>query len=491
MKNTIHPPYRKLKLLVILPLIAAVFYAFATPEYKYVDLSKNSTFIQGSTSATENVPAEIRDTVKSSITTLEGNFIASSPMGENSPISGFRFTAKSIQGLTGKGSETVKGEDISLDLGNTTSTIFINEKEVTKAEFDRLDPNTIASVSILKGEAAINKFGDKGKNGVILISLKKDESNAYTLVEQMPEFPGGEEALKAFITANIKYPAIALENGIHGLVVVKFVVDKTGSIPSAKITRGVDPALDNEALRIVTAMPKWNPGKHNGENVAAEYELPINFKLPEDYTANREKLFLYYETGIKPEDQAPETKKIIYSGNAGNGKNRYILENSDYTGEIEVSILDWNGKLVRKEMKNGPTFNLDYRNLNGFYRIFTRIGSIQYIGYINVGTKTVTYKSTSNKKAEIKSTIGPAVLDHELIIVPNPTGDRATITLKDSDYNSKLQVSIFDKNGKLIGKDSRTGPTFNLSFANYTSGNYFIVVKADKDQYSGQLIVNH
>ncbi|MBL7973068.1 MAG: TonB family protein [Prolixibacteraceae bacterium] len=102
-------------------------------------------------------------------------------------------------------------------------------------------------------------------------------------VEEVPQFPGGNGALKAFITATMKYPIIALENGIIGQVIVKFVVDKKGSVTNVKILRGVDPSLDKEALRIVNSMPKWNPGKQKGEFVDATYEIPIDFNLPKDY----------------------------------------------------------------------------------------------------------------------------------------------------------------------------------------------------------------
>jgi TonB family protein len=566
MTNTIHPPYRKLKLLVILPMIAAVFYAFATPEYRYVELNKNSTTIQESTPAIESIPVEAQDTTKSSVTTLEGNFVAPSPMGETSPISGFRFSAKNIQGLSGKGNETVKGEDISLDLGNTTSAIFIDGKESTKAEFDKLDPNTIKSVSITKGQAAANKYGNKGKNGVIEIILLGNDLNStsntmkvrsgspaiftdkdgsapqplividgviaenvnindispetvesvrsYTgeaatklygdkgkngviqitrkIVEQMPEFPGGETALNAYIAANVKYPLIALDNGIQGTVYVSFIITKTGKVSAVKIKRGVDSSLDKEAMRVIKSMPSWIPGKQNGEAVDVSYELPINFGLPDDYNIKKGKLLVWYRTGIKPEDQAEENYPLLSIGTTGKGEQIYTLKGSDYSGIVDINIYNRNSKLLKTESKNGPTFSLSYADLpDGEYFLYARIGSRQYAGMSILKSSTVTAKSSSEKKAEAKTAVNLAATDHELTIVPNPTDDKATITLKGSDYNSKLQVSVFDKDGKLIKKDTKTGPTFNLSFANYTSGNYLIVVMAGKDQYSGHLIVNH
>lgn len=109
-------------------------------------------------------------------------------------------------------------------------------------------------------------------------TLDKEE-NVFFIVEDMPEFPGGEMALRKYIANNIKYPQAAQDNGIQGKVYVTFVVSKDGSIANAKIARGVDPALDREALRVVNSLPKWEPGKQRGENVNVSYTVPINFAL--------------------------------------------------------------------------------------------------------------------------------------------------------------------------------------------------------------------
>jgi protein TonB len=95
----------------------------------------------------------------------------------------------------------------------------------------------------------------------------------------MPEFPGGELALRKFIANAIKYPVIAQENGIQGKVYVNFVVDKDGSITAAKIARGVDSSLDKEALRVVNSLPKWKPGMQRGKPVKVSYTVPISFVL--------------------------------------------------------------------------------------------------------------------------------------------------------------------------------------------------------------------
>ena len=98
-------------------------------------------------------------------------------------------------------------------------------------------------------------------------------------VDEKPSFPGGESAMKSYLNSNVKYPAAAQENGIQGRVIVQFIIEKDGSISDVKISRSVDPSLDWEALRVVKAMPKWNPGKLNGTVVRVKNEVPVAFGL--------------------------------------------------------------------------------------------------------------------------------------------------------------------------------------------------------------------
>lgn len=108
---------------------------------------------------------------------------------------------------------------------------------------------------------------------------EEEAAEVFFIVEDMPEFPGGENALRAYLGNSIKYPVIAQENGIQGKVYVTFVVGKDGSVSNATIARGVDPSLDKEALRVVNSLPKWKPGKQRGKPVNVSYTVPINFQL--------------------------------------------------------------------------------------------------------------------------------------------------------------------------------------------------------------------
>lgn len=109
--------------------------------------------------------------------------------------------------------------------------------------------------------------------------VEEEDTQVFFIVEEMPEFPGGEAALRQFIAQSVKYPVIAQENGIQGRVYVTFVVDADGGISDPRVARGVDPSLDKEALRVVSMLPKWKPGKQRGKPVRVSYTVPINFQL--------------------------------------------------------------------------------------------------------------------------------------------------------------------------------------------------------------------
>ncbi|MCW3807299.1 M56 family metallopeptidase [Plebeiibacterium marinum] len=106
-----------------------------------------------------------------------------------------------------------------------------------------------------------------------------DSSTVYFMVDEMPQFPGGDMELRKYIAQSVKYPVIAREQGVQGRVYVQFVVDTDGKVADVKTVRGVDVNLDEEAIRVIAGMPKWIPGKHEGEPVRVSYTVPINFVL--------------------------------------------------------------------------------------------------------------------------------------------------------------------------------------------------------------------
>ena len=127
---------------------------------------------------------------------------------------------------------------------------------------------------------------DEVTEGLIVPEVGEVENSdfvdVYAIVEQMPEFPGGEVELFHYISKNIHYPQEAKEKGIQGRVFIGFVIEKDGSVSNVRNLRGVDSELDAEAMRVVESMPKWKPGMHNGEFVRVSYQIPIHFKLEED-----------------------------------------------------------------------------------------------------------------------------------------------------------------------------------------------------------------
>ena len=165
----------------------------------------------------------------------------------------------------------------------------IKKDELVKAE------NQVKQMDQLDDKVAVgteNKEGVKDRNveavrNDIAVAApppppapKPEVANkVFDVVEEMPSFPGGQGALMAFLSSNIKYPVVAQENGVQGRVIVGFVVEKDGSISDVKVMRSVDPSLDREAQRVVKAMPKWKPGKQNGSAVRVKYTVPVVFRL--------------------------------------------------------------------------------------------------------------------------------------------------------------------------------------------------------------------
>ena len=152
-------------------------------------------------------------------------------------------------------------------------------------------PKTVEVLNIVSDDTVVDDelmIQDSEANETTFIEIapviqqeeeKEEESQVFYIVEDMPEFPGGDLALRKFLANAIKYPVIAQENGIFGKVYVAFVVDKEGNVTNAAVTRGVDPSLDKEALRVVNSLPKWKPGMQRGKPVRVSYTVPISFQL--------------------------------------------------------------------------------------------------------------------------------------------------------------------------------------------------------------------
>lgn len=140
-------------------------------------------------------------------------------------------------------------------------------------------------------KTAIGAFDVKGNDdagGTVLKAVEdiaapeppkheEEQNKIFEVVEQQPQFPGG--SVNGWLADHIKYPVVAAENGISGRVVVQFVVERDGSVSQVRVVRGVDPSLDKEAQRVISSMPKWIPGKQNGQAVRSRFTVPVTFRL--------------------------------------------------------------------------------------------------------------------------------------------------------------------------------------------------------------------
>lgn len=180
-------------------------------------------------------------------------------------------------------------------------------------KLNEIKPEEIESMTILKDQSATSQYGEDGKDGVIIISKKKNDIDnteqvepkemIFVVVEDQPEFPGGNQAMMDFISNNIKYPAEAKEKGIQGRVILNYVVEEDGSISEVQVVRGVAPMLDSEAIRVIESMPKWKPGKLRGKEVRVRFTLPVVFRIPSEGQVQDEVVINYKEDKAKNNNQ--------------------------------------------------------------------------------------------------------------------------------------------------------------------------------------------
>ena len=182
---------------------------------------------------------------------------------------------------------------VLIGLALTTLLFFSSMKKIEDIK-DNLDEGEQVENGVIGGDSfahasetekvtsAVKNTAEIGEKAVESSDPKKVFTRkVYYLVDEMPSFPGGLEELYKWIDNNVQYPAVARENGIEGRVILKFIVEKDGSLSDSTVIHSVHPMVDREALRLVGQMPKWNPGKRAGIPVRVRYCLPIKFKIGE------------------------------------------------------------------------------------------------------------------------------------------------------------------------------------------------------------------
>jgi TonB family protein len=403
MKNIISSPYRKMKILLILPVFAIVLYAFAKPDYRYKYPDNNSgnngqvfsdqtktvngivkqrngealpgaiIVIQGTTMGTVadakgsfklgNVPDDgmlvvsfvgfkskslkpvftnemkiimVRDTVKFLNENISTPPPPPPPPGSSVNADGHiplyivdgitvtradaekidpgsiesvnvlkdksatdkkatdKYGEKGKDGVveitTKKAFETANAmvppppppilEDLKIISENGETPLLVVDGTVKDIDVNKIDPATIESIRVLKDKSATEKYGEKGKNGVLEITTKKETvEHPFVVVEEMPVFPGGTDAMVAWINANLKYPAEAVKSKITGKVYVNFVVSSSGKVKNVVVSKSAGPALSAEAIRVISSMPDWKPGRQGGKSVDVQMQVPVEFKL--------------------------------------------------------------------------------------------------------------------------------------------------------------------------------------------------------------------
>lgn len=182
----------------------------------------------------------------------------------------------SVRGLM-KALYLIPAVGISLTAFAETKTIYVTaDEEVTEAV---TRGEVTENLAIVQEETVMER---EAKAPEVVAQQDGDEEEVFMIVEEMPEFAEGEEALMKYLIESVKYPEEAKNKNIQGRVFVRFVVNKEGNIKDVKVERGVDPLLDAEAVRVVSAMPKWKPGMQRGQAVNVSFIIPITFTITED-----------------------------------------------------------------------------------------------------------------------------------------------------------------------------------------------------------------
>ena len=268
----LHKKSSQTSLLKLLALVPIVGLALAVNAEKVQDVVYTNTvapsaeeLVNEEILQAEPQPAEVVDEAKNKPITFQVVF---SP--EDSPIAGVPVLIVET-GKPVKSAETDKDGKYVLD--NPVVGSLVTFTIVNYSKGIRITKDMVAKGDVVKVAFGANRSEKEEPEGT------PDSNKAYDAVDEMPQFPGGPSALFEFLSKNIQYPKEAEDANLQGRVIVSFVVEKDGSVSNAKVVRPIDPLLDAEALRVVNSMPKWIPGKQNGEAFRVKYTIPVTFRV--------------------------------------------------------------------------------------------------------------------------------------------------------------------------------------------------------------------
>ena len=268
----LHKKSNQTSLLKLIALVPIVGIALAVNAEKVQDVVYTNTvapsveeLVNEEILQAEPQPAEVVDEAKNKPITFQVVF---SP--EDSPIAGVPVLIVET-GKPVKSAETDNDGKFVLD--NPVVGSLVTFTIVNYSKGIRITKDMVAKGDVVKVAFEANRSEKEKPEGT------PDPNKAYDVVEEMPQFPGGPSKLFEFLARNVMYPAEAEKAGVQGRVIVSFVVEKDGSISNAKTVKAIHPALDAEALRVINSMPKWMPGKQNGESTRVKYVVPVTFRL--------------------------------------------------------------------------------------------------------------------------------------------------------------------------------------------------------------------
>ena len=273
-------PWARMKYLYVLPLAAIAIAAFARPEVSN-ELNEISSVKVNDLASIMKV-----EEVKSVENSLEEKFKLSGQVmsvAGKKPVVGASVLVRgttygTLSDANGKFELQVKKGDVLVVsyIGLQTQSLPVETQANLvvwmKDDVQSMEEMVVVGMAPKEEAASASQIVPNAKPVV-------QDGEIFTVVEEMPQFPGGMGEAMKFLAKNIKYPAVALQNKIEGRVIVQFVVKENGKVADLKVVRGVTPELDAEALRVVGLMPDWIPGKQRGKAVAVKYTMPIMFRL--------------------------------------------------------------------------------------------------------------------------------------------------------------------------------------------------------------------